>query len=38
MINVNSFSKHEVEMLVNHLKKKWDLEFHITTDRETPRI
>ena len=38
MISVNSFLKHEVEMLVNHLKKKWDLEFHITTDRETPRI
>lgn len=38
MISVNSFSMHEVEMLVNYLKDKWDLDFHVTTDKGTPRI
>lgn len=37
-LNMQSFSFHEVEMFKKFLFNKWGLEFHITKDKERPRL
>lgn len=37
-LNVQSFSFDEVKRLQNLLLKKWGLEFHLTTDKNKPRL
>lgn len=37
-LNIQSFSFHEAEMLRHLLRKKFDLDFHITTDKQKPRL
>lgn len=38
MLSVNSFTFHEVEYLQKYLLKKYDVDFHITTDKGRPRM
>lgn len=37
-LNVQSFTKQEVEMFKAYLLKKWNLDFHITLDHGLPRL
>lgn len=37
-LNVQSFTFDEVKMLQMHLKEKFDVDFHLTTDKGKPRL
>ena len=37
-LNIQSFTLDEAKMLQSHLKNKFNVEFHLTTDHQKPRL